>query len=200
MKFVIASTGRSGLGYISKVLRNCGIDCGHEEYFVRNEKHEPNLALDGDSSVWSVPHLANFNGIIIHQLRHPLKVLTSLMHDKEEIKRNKDVWNLMSQYMPQCSSMSEKFMYMIYEMNSCINHYSHYTFKVEEVTPTKIAYMASFQLGYDVDIRTATNAYHSTSKSYNSYHNDRCLRWKELRDCHAKRVLKMQALLYGYEE
>lgn len=76
--FVITGCGRSGTKYISNVLKNNGIKCGHEEVFtykgIRNTEY-----YDGDAS-WYAPAYfdeINKNVKIIHLVRDPIKVISS---------------------------------------------------------------------------------------------------------------------------
>ncbi|MBW3536537.1 MAG: hypothetical protein KY395_02030 [Actinobacteria bacterium] len=101
MRFVITGTGRCGTTYMALVLRRTGLRVGHELWFRpypaglrdpsvldRNPSHEVasrtyemirrrGLRLDGDVSWEAVPRLDRFNGTVLLQLRHPLKVIGS---------------------------------------------------------------------------------------------------------------------------
>lgn len=76
---VIIGTGRSGTAYTSKLLRECGIDVGHEA-----------LGKDGVSSWYLTTEFEAFDGldwvdiesqpyVVGQQIRHPLKTIPSLM-------------------------------------------------------------------------------------------------------------------------
>lgn len=102
MRFVVTGTGRSGTGYASTVFTTAGIRCGHEEWFnyragVRDLQAMPRnrrvsrlaspalrvrrrrLPIAGDASWMAVPRLPGFRGTVFLQLRHPLKVIQSLV-------------------------------------------------------------------------------------------------------------------------
>lgn len=76
-RFAVVGTGRSGSGFISRVFRAAGVECGHEEWFVPSGPGGRS-GLDGDSSWLAVPHLDDFAGPVLHQVRHPLDVIRSL--------------------------------------------------------------------------------------------------------------------------
>ena len=88
-KFVVTGTGRSGSGWISLVLRNAGVLCGHEQVYnpfgvcwKRWVKDEPEW--HADSSWLALPHLDKFDGPVFQLVRHPLKgypVTGPLSHD-----------------------------------------------------------------------------------------------------------------------
>ena len=78
-RVVIIGTGRSGTAYTSKLLRECGIDVGHES-----------LGKDGASSWYLTTDFEAFDGldwadigsepfVVGQQIRHPLKTIPSLM-------------------------------------------------------------------------------------------------------------------------
>ena len=78
-RVIIIGTGRSGTAYTSKLLRECGIDVGHEA-----------LGKDGVSSWYLTTDFEAFDGLdwadiesepvlVGQQIRHPLKTIPSLM-------------------------------------------------------------------------------------------------------------------------
>lgn len=77
-KFVVVGTGRCGTGYVSKCFTACGIPCGHERLFTPNGCETIDDALVGDASWLAVPHLAAYDGYVIHVHRHPYDCVASL--------------------------------------------------------------------------------------------------------------------------
>lgn len=75
LKFVVAQTGRSGSGYTALKLTKLGIPTGHEDVF--NPVMTQRTDLVGDSSWMATPYLGEFSGKVIHQVRHPAKVIRS---------------------------------------------------------------------------------------------------------------------------
>jgi len=73
----VIGTGRSGSGYIARVLSEAGARCGHESWFNPLDERAPGLL--GDSSWCAVPDLDGFAGAVFHQVRHPLDVISSLV-------------------------------------------------------------------------------------------------------------------------
>ena len=76
-RFVIVGTGRSGTGYISKLLTASGVRCGHEEWWNPRGTHADGLV--GDASWLATTELAGYEGFVFHQTRHPLDVITSMV-------------------------------------------------------------------------------------------------------------------------
>src|ERR1039458_1320553 len=80
VRFVIVGTGRSGTKYASELFSQLGIPCGHESFFDPGHAAQDNLA--GDASFGVVPFLNKFSGVVFHQVRHPLSVLSSIAATK----------------------------------------------------------------------------------------------------------------------
>ena len=99
MELVVVGTPRSGTVYMSKVLTELGIPCGHETIFNENGISEDrnswklsSLSLEttgswvdpqnivADSSYFAVPFLNQLNCKKIHVVRNPLKVIRSLSY------------------------------------------------------------------------------------------------------------------------
>lgn len=96
ISYVVVATPRSGTGFISEVLKNLGLSCGHERFYgpqrakpgmhVRNpfkkEYWYGKRNTLGDSSWLAVPFLSELpkGSTIIHQVRDPLKSLNSMIH------------------------------------------------------------------------------------------------------------------------
>lgn len=197
-KFVIAQTGRSGSGYISKVLRQSGVNCGHEEYF-RFPFQKPISGLDGDSSWLSVPHLSSYKGVIIHQVRHPLKVLTSLISTFEKNTRHsKKYWPYHKEMMPyRTSDLDRDFMAMIIYMNREIEEHSHYFWRIEDVSAKEINLAISSVINVG-RIGRIEDAMRDVSRNTNSHHKKDYLSWDDIPSSIEKSKLMGMADDYGY--
>lgn len=81
---VIVGSGRSGSGYIARVLTEAGVPCGHEQFWSGDGSR-----LDGllaDSSWCALAHgLTDFSGVIAHQTRHPLDMVSSMLKEPPPI-------------------------------------------------------------------------------------------------------------------
>ena len=90
ISYIVIGTGRSGTGFMSKLLTNNGIKCGHESIFGVTcdlniyKKKMYNTDLNADSSWLSVPfidEITKLNDCIkfIHVVRDPIKVIKSFI-------------------------------------------------------------------------------------------------------------------------
>jgi len=80
--FVVTGCPRSGTHYLSEVLTRVGLVCRHESVFGPHQSDFTGLnGAHGDSSWLAVPFLAQLPGdaIVMHQTRHPLDVVRSLL-------------------------------------------------------------------------------------------------------------------------
>ena len=78
IELLVTGTGRCGTGYVSKLLTASGIPCGHEEvYTPLGIQNRPELVAD--ASWCAVPFLKDFQGRIVHLVRHPLAVIRSFL-------------------------------------------------------------------------------------------------------------------------
>ena len=76
-KFIITGCGRSGTGFYSNLMKENGINCGHESYISLRGPKSFNFVAE--SSWLAVPFLASIpdNYYIIRTLRDPFKVIKS---------------------------------------------------------------------------------------------------------------------------
>lgn len=78
IELLVTGTGRCGTGYVSKLLTASGIPCGHEEvYTPLGIQNRPDLVAE--ASWCAVPFLKDFQGRIVHLVRHPMDVIRSFL-------------------------------------------------------------------------------------------------------------------------
>lgn len=76
-RFVILGTGRSGTGYISRLLTEAGLRTGHEDWWNPRNHRKP--LLKGDATWCATFMLDDYRGHIFHQVRDPIRVIKSLV-------------------------------------------------------------------------------------------------------------------------
>jgi hypothetical protein len=80
--FVVTGCARSGTAYLAAVFSRLGLSCGHEVVFgPRTRRFDGFDGQHGDSSWLAAPFLAQLpdDTLILHRVRHPLKVVRSLL-------------------------------------------------------------------------------------------------------------------------
>lgn len=162
---------------MAKVMQACGVVCGHENVYDHSSicwkrwtKEFPEW--EADSSWLAVPHLHEFDGNIIHLVRHPLKVIRSLC----SIKVLTDGYlnsNPYSQYKhkhcPKAWAHKEphnRAAHFWIEWNKRINPYADARIKIEDIEPKWIQSML-WLTGRDKDIKEIEAAM-GVSTSYNA--------------------------------
>lgn len=85
MKFLVTGCGRSGTGYVSKLLGNLGIRTGHEDVCLpEGIRNHALREFDGDVSCWGIPYLGQLiwsdEVSVVHLVRHPFHVGRSYSH------------------------------------------------------------------------------------------------------------------------
>jgi len=197
--FCISSTGRSGSGYIAKVLQAYGLRVGHEKYW-RFPWQQPQQ-VEGDSSWLSVPHLKDYDGIIFHQTRHPLKVLTSLMNtygkDGSDYHKKKYLPHRKKLFKTETGDLMRDFMAHIVWMNEEIEKYADYGWPIEDLNADIFSGLFLY-LDHDWDREKAEKAIESVSSDYNKHHDTEYLTWKQIPESKEKQQLKQMSKRYGY--
>lgn len=80
-RYVVVGTGRCGTKFTARFLDNIGIGCSHEAYYtpdgpvLRNSSRY--YRAQTDASWLAVPYLPDGEKRILHQVRHPLGVISS---------------------------------------------------------------------------------------------------------------------------
>lgn len=115
----VVACPRSGTGYISKVLQSVGLDIGHEV-----------VGRDGTSD-WrlTVGELNSYDQVL-HQIRHPLDVIPSLMTIMPHS------WQFMEKYMPHWKTGGPWFLHparMWLGWNKRALAVSSFTYRVEDL-------------------------------------------------------------------
>lgn len=108
--FAVIGTGRSGTAYVAAVLRACGVDCGHEDWWTPfPAKRRSGLA--GDSSWLALPDIESgaWTGPVLHVTRHPVHVVRSLLANGffSNHKRRRDFIDFALAHEPDLVHMSE---------------------------------------------------------------------------------------------
>ncbi len=94
LRFVVSGAATSGTLFISHILSQMGLLCGHEELFgLPHSLSERELM--GEASWLSLPALPLLpeNVILLHQVRNPIKVISSVMRKHIFIAKDNEVIN-----------------------------------------------------------------------------------------------------------
>lgn len=187
---MVIGCGRSGTKFTSTLFKKNGIDIGHES-----------LGEDGIASWCLVPDtylsiygpsflkLKRYRMPVVHQVRHPLKVIASMQ------TANKYSWQFISNFIKigRFDSTIKKCMKYWYYWNLLSEKKAQYRYKVEEIQQsfTKLCEIGDFSLDaeckYDVSKSTNTREHSELTV------NDLYLRAPLL----TRKIIRM-ARRYGY--
>jgi len=132
----IVGTGRSGTKYMSEMLTRSGYNCSHESYFtpkgpfLRNTQRS--YKARADASWLAVPYLPDSNIMVIHIVRHPLRVIRSFFNMgffKPGILR----------YKPFVTFARAHFEYTGDPMRDCLRWYVEWNERCEAITDRRLS-------------------------------------------------------------
>lgn len=145
-RLLITGTGRSGTQYISVLLSRLGLQCRHQYVFPGGVAYDPGKWDSiGESSCMAAPFLEEQrNTLIIHQVRHPLRVLHSMwatlpgylgwfhpLANRENMFYSNvrlllpEIWDVSQEHGERCA-------YYWLRWNQLIEGYAHRRVRVEE--------------------------------------------------------------------
>jgi len=101
--FLITGCGRSGTGYMSKLLIKNGFNCGHEHHYGFGQK----ATFSSESSWLATPHINNhLNSNIIRLIRNPINVIKSWVDLGVFRKKNEYVQYIIN-YIPDIDTKNK---------------------------------------------------------------------------------------------
>lgn len=191
---VITGTGRSGSGYIAQVLREAGVPCGHEEWWNPQHVHTDGLLIDSSWCALAIG-LDRYKGHVFHQVRHPLDVVSSFMHEEPDSTYRP----LRLQTMPTDPDDPVEFgMLAWYCYVELAEHRAQRTWRLEDVNPGLIVDIAA-AVGVDLSIDKAQDAIDAVPGDYNWHGGSRRLSWPELPAGWLRDQLLRWAAHWGWE-
>lgn len=192
-RFVILGTGRSGSGYISRVLTAAGIPCGHESWWNPHGRRQRGLV--GDSS-WCALALIDWNkytGNIFHQVRHPLDVISSYVHRQSFTSPFAQLKLPLLADDPSGDPLRYGCRIWL-DLNRRSTELTKTWWRVEDVDAQLVSQIATTVGAAHGNIEAAIQ---SVPNSYNSHGTSRRLSWNDLpRDLVGK--IEAAAQYYGY--
>lgn len=177
-KIYIIGCGRSGTGYIAKLLSAAGLDIGHE-YMGRDGTADWHAA--------AIPH--DEDCVVLQQVRSPLATISSLQAISAAS------WEYIAGFISLPDDPMERCMVYWLEWNKLAAQQSVFTYQVEEVSRfwAKLRNLAG--LGPEVRMPNIPNDINTRHLSYSP------LDWWALEACNYALVEKIreQARGYGYK-
>lgn len=177
---IITGCGRSGTKYISKLCQSNGIDIGHEDY-----------GTDGIVSWYLAPSLTPPSGVsILHQVRHPLKVISSMTTALDKS------WNYISNFVHfgLDDSLLLKCMKYWHDWNMYVEDKANYRYRIEDIGVEfpKLLEISGFKAPKKINYKIPKNI--NTRK-----HVDYTKEDLEYEDKNLYSLIKDTAKRYGYK-
>lgn len=165
---VIIGTGRSGSGYIAQVLGRCGLVAGHEDFWNPHNRRRPGLQVD--SSWLAVPALEGYGGVVIHQVRDPLAVLSSLLNGDLRSFGSRAQWDFMVQHVPEMATMDEEegFMRFISVWAEMADSRASFRYRVEDLDADLLVELVTM-IGGNISLDVARAALDQVPTSFNRH-------------------------------
>lgn len=137
---IVTGPGRNGSGYASSRLTNAGLRCGHEGLFMYRglDAAKARIAkmpeMRADSSWMAAPYLDDpfcDQATIIHQVRHPGRVMASWMRDPTQTTPR--YWDYLLQFLPELEQIED-------DATRCAARYVKWNRMVEQKGAGRILY------------------------------------------------------------
>ena len=150
-QLLITGCARSGTAYVARVLRDCGLDVGHEKDASFGLVSWP-MTVDTPQRLWGPPSGRYRFKHIFHQVRHPLKTIASF-HLANELS-----WRYVFKHIPEIK-LNDKMIvrcakYWVY-WNLKAEKRAEWTYRVEDME--KALPEMSRRLGVPLDASVLKN-------------------------------------------
>lgn len=196
-KFIITGTGRCGTKFTATLLSEVGIPCGHENYF--NPKYPKRYGLVGDASWLAVPYLPTYRGTVIHQVRDPLGVISSLAGTRffSDEDTHGPFHSFACQHFAVTGDDLADAMRWYVEWNQRVEPHSSFRFRIEDISSELLRTLAS-EVGEPQPEPSAIEEALARVPSTLNSRKRRLLGWDNLPESPIKAELRRVATRYGY--
>ena len=203
-EFVVVGTGRSGTGFISTALTSVGVHCGHEGWWNVHGVHAP--ALVGDASWIATNYLDDYTGRVFHQVRHPLKVIRSMIGNElfmapderpEWVVPFEEERGRWAGYDPG-DAPEVKALRVVRHWWETAEKHAEQTWRLEEFTPGLLVELAA-KAGKSVPLPYARAVLDELGTGTNKHPDGPLLEWTDLPDGDDKAAVEALAAGFGYE-
>lgn len=199
LKFIVAGTGRCGTAYIAQVLTRIGIPCGHEWVYAPEHCYS-NIDILGDSSAQAVPFIPEFNGLVLHQTRDPLKVIGSLVSFKlfDDPRFHGPAGEFIARHFQMTGNVLEDSMRYYVEWNErCETAKDYFRYRIEDLDHRLLRVIAD-RIGVPVEESRIVTALDRVPKNVNTRFSAKAIRWRDLPEGRIKDDLMSMSRRYGY--
>jgi hypothetical protein len=199
LRFIVVGTGRCGTAYIAQVLNHVGIFCGHEWVYTPSPAELP-FEIMGDSSAQAAPVAARFPGLVLHQTRHPLKVIGSFLKFGlfDDYRRCGVGGDFIARHFQFTGEAVVDAMRYYVEWNLlCERAHDYQRYRVEDMNSRLLCQLGE-SIGVPVSQESADRALAKVPNNANTRGDVAILSWGDLPAGIPRDRLKEMAIRYGY--
>ena len=201
LRFLVVGTIRSGTAYTAQVLNRAGIACGHGwVYTPDGVRRYPHVEILGDAAPLAVPFVADFAGLVLHQVRHPLKVIGSLVGSTptgNPLAHGPEGEFLMHHFVAHGDPLGDAMRYYVEWNSRCERHNGYLRYRIEDLDAGLILRIADL-IGQAVDPAAVARALAAVPTDFNTRYRARRLGWDDLPEGPSRDALARLADRYGY--
>jgi len=201
LQFLVTGTIRSGTAYTAQVLSRAGIACGHGwAYPPDGVRRYPHVEILGDAAPLAAPFVADFPGLVLHQVRHPLKVIGSLVGSTpmgNTLAHGPEGEFLRRPFVRQGDPLVDAMRYYVEWNFQCERHNGYLRYRIEDFGAGLILRIADL-IGQMVDPDAVLQALAAVPTDFNTRYGARRLGWGDLPEGPSRDALARLAERYGY--
>ena len=203
MKYLIVGTPRSGTTFMSKLFTSAGWPTNHEAWFGNPGYGTWLRDATGEASWMALPFTEevkrrNKDARIVHIIRNPLKVISSLMHSNfltyKAFQRNAYTMYLKSQ-LPEIVAYEDLDRYIFFWMrwNQECRKRADLTYRIEDINKDLGKIFKDLKMEVKEDVE-----FHSDKKT-NGYKGVKQMKLKDFEECVFYDEFIKVAKEFGYE-
>jgi hypothetical protein len=201
LRFLVAGTLRSGAAYTAHVLNRAGIACGHGwVYTPDGVRRYPHIDIVGDAAPLAVPFVADFPGLVLHQVRHPLSAIGSLLGSSplgNPLVDGPEGAFLARHFVTHGDPVVNAMRFYVEWNSRCERHNGYLRYRIEDFSAGLILRIADL-IGVALAPAAAAQAIAGVPTDFNTRDRARRLAWSDLPEGPARDALTRLADRYGY--
>jgi hypothetical protein len=201
LRFLVVGTFRCGTAYTSLVLNRMGIACGNGWVATPDGvRRYPEVELLGDATPLAATRARDFDGLVLHQVRHPLKVIGSLLGTagtRNPLAHGPEGEFLARHFVSNGDPLDDAMRHYVEWNALCERHNGYLRYQVERMDATFLVKVADL-LGQAVDAALVARALEGVPTDFNTRYSARSLSWSDLPPGPSRDALTSQAARYGY--
>lgn len=201
LKFLVVGTLRSGMAYTAQVLNRSGIACGHAwVYTPDGVARYPQFEILGDASPLAAPSAREFPGLVLHQVRDPLRVIGSLDGSRaarDPLAHGPEGECLARHFRRSGDWLDDAMRYYVEWNTRCERHNGYLRYRIEDFDADLVLRIADL-IGQAVDAAMVSRALADVPTDVHTRYSARRLGWDDLPEGPSRDALARLAVRYGY--